>query len=440
MQQIIQPRLLRGFRDFLPPTALARKRIQEKLAEVFALFGFLPIDTPALEYAEILLGKGGGETDKLVYRFLDHGKRDVALRFDLTIPFARFMALHRHELTLPFKRYHIGKVWRGENTQAGRYREFTQIDFDIVGVDSASADFEILLLMQNSLSALGIEEFKIHLSHRGLFTRLLEKLKVAGDSLPVLRAIDKLPKLGREKVAELLEELCSPGQARTLLELIQPEPSFGQTLDKLRTFLGPESEAMERLVTLQRCVQECGLEAHFAFNPSIARGLDYYTGVVFETFLLKLPRIGSVCSGGRYNNLASLYTEERLPGVGSSIGLDRLLAALEELRLLGAQAQGPQLIILFLEPSLLASYHRLASRFREAAFAVEVFPEPRKLALQFAFAEKRGIPLALICGETEHRQGTLILKDLGSRKSYKGLSLEEALRKAGELLKARPGS
>jgi histidyl-tRNA synthetase len=451
MAEIIEPKTLRGFRDSLPHTEIFKLEIQAKLTRVFRSYGFVPIDTPALEYAEILLGKGGGETDKQVYRFLDHGQRDVALRFDLTVPFARFMAAHSQELYLPFKRYHMAKVWRGENTQRGRYREFIQIDFDIVGVDSPSADFEILMVMQESLRALGVEDFHIHFSHRELFNELLRRLDIAAQYLPVLRVIDKLKKIGQEKVEEQLREIAGPERAREILGFITVEDSGEATLAKLRKSLAPrgvapqaagetvpESPALARLARVEECIRACGLERHFRLDPSITRGLDYYTGLVFETFLDPLPEIGSVCSGGRYNDLASLYTAEHLPGVGSSIGLDRLVSALEDLGLGSGARAAPDILVLYLDDSMLGQYHSLAGQLRAGGLSAEIYPSDRKLAVQLKYAERRGIPLAVFYGEAERARGTYNLRDLRSRESREGLNLPDLVRTAAALLKSQP--
>jgi len=436
MEKQIEPRLLKGFRDFLPQTELSRRQIMRKLEKAFHLFGFLPIDTPVLEYAEILLGKGGGETDKQVYRFHDHGQRDIALRYDLTVPFARFMAQHLNELALPFKRYHIGKVWRGENTQRGRYREFTQIDFDIVGVDSASADFEILLLMFRSMAALGIENFKIHYFHRGLYNNLLKNFGLEKKSADILRTIDKLKKIGKEKVAGLLNEYGCGDHTERILSFIQPENNFDATLGKIMTQVDGDCQEITRLQEIQQCITDMGLDNFFLLDPAITRGLDYYTGIVYETFLTDIPQIGSVCSGGRYNNLASLYTRANLPGVGSSIGLDRLIAALEELKLLEkiTETVTTPLLIFLLDQSLLSYYHQLAAAFHERGIAAEVFPVKKKLSAQFNYAQKKSIPLALICGELEMEKGCVTIKDLRSRQSYENLILEQAIAKVTELL------
>jgi histidyl-tRNA synthetase len=308
MANKIEPRVLKGFR-------------------VFRSFGFMPIDTPTLEYTEILLGKAGGETEKQVFRFTDEGGRDVAMRFDLTVPFARFMAEHHDELGLPFKRYHIAKAWRGEKPQRGRYREFYQCDFDCVGADTELADFEILSLMVASLKALDLSAFKIRLSHRGLFNRFLDHNGVAAHSVEILRMVDKLRKIGEDEVKALLSELAGAEKASLILEFIKSSGDFETTLAKLEALSGGGGPDSARLRAIHALMEKTGLSGYFVLDPSITRGLDYYTGLVFETFLDALPSIGSVCSGGRYDNLASLYTDQKLPGVGASIGMDRLLAA-----------------------------------------------------------------------------------------------------------------
>jgi len=435
MNELIEPRVLKGFRDFLPDKETQRLAILRKLEEVFRLCGFSPIDTPVLEYAEVLLGKGGGETDKQVYRFKDHGDRDVALRFDLTVPFARFMAAHLSELPLPFRRWHAAKVWRGENTQRGRYREFMQVDFDIVGADSASADLEILLLMRRCMATLGMGKSTIHFAHRGVFNDFIAGLGLQSSTVEVLRTIDKARRVGEEKTLEALEEITGPQQARKIAEFIRPQESWKESLRGLRDAVGASNDGVQRLSAICSSLDDLGLSSSFSLDPSITRGLDYYTGVVFETFLSDLPAIGSVCSGGRYNDLASLYTHQKLPGVGASIGIDRLMAAIEELGLASSSRSAPSLLVVCLEEKLLGDYHRTAEALREAGIAAEVYPEQRRLAVQFAYAEKRGIPLALVKGEREETQGIVSVKDLRSRQSYDGLTLENAIDKAKELLR-----
>lgn len=435
MGELIEPRVLKGFRDFLPDRESERLAIIARLGQVFRLFGFAPIDTPVLEYAEVLLGKGGGETDKQVYRFTDHGGRDVALRYDLTVPFARFMAAHLAELPVPFKRWHAAKVWRGENTQRGRYREFVQVDFDIVGADSAAADLEILLLMREGMRALGTQRFTVHFAHRGVFNAFLGRLGQEEHAVEILRAMDKERKVGQEKTRDALTAIAGDKSAERVLAFSRVGASFGETLERLREDAGADCEGVQRLAELSRCLQEMGDSATFVLDPSITRGLDYYTGIVFETFLTDLPEIGSVCSGGRYNDLASLYTKQRLPGVGASIGLDRLMAAREELGLAAASPSAGAVLVALLDEGLLGGCQRIAAAFRAAGIPAEVYPEKKKLAVQFAWAEKKGIPLAVLYGAEESAAGRVGLKDLRSRQSFDGLTTDGAIEKARELLR-----
>jgi histidyl-tRNA synthetase len=425
LADFIEPKVLKGFRDFLPPAEIERRSLVERIEASCRSFGFVPIDTPALEYAEILLGKGGGETEKQVYRFTDHGGRDVALRFDLTVPFARFIAEHRQKLPLPFKRYHIAKVWRGENTQRGRYREFTQCDFDIVGSDSPAADFEILLMMRNTLGAIGAGEVSIHLSHRGLFNRFLGRIGIREQGVDILRIVDKLGKIGRDAAMDLLAEAAGRDKARNILDFIEPRGSYEETLAAITDAAGGPCPESERLGIIRRFMGDAGVADSFTLDPSITRGLDYYTGVVYETFLTALPGIGSVCSGGRYDNLAGLYSGENITGVGSSIGLDRLIAALESLGKTGGQETYALAAVACVNEEAGGAYQRLAGRFREGGIPCEVFPEAKKITQQFILAEKKGIPWVIIPGE-KPLEDPLTLRDIGRRQSRENLSPEAA--------------
>ncbi len=435
MAKLIEPKILKGFRDTLPDFEIKRKKLFEILEKNFSLFGFVPIDTPTLEYTEVLLGKGGGETDKQIYRFNDHGNRDVSMRFDLTVPFARYVAANKNSLYFPFKRFHISKVWRGENTQKGRYREFYQCDFDIVGADSSAADLEILLLMKKSIQSLGIENFRIHLSNRAVFNRFLSHLKLEDKSVEILRAVDKLAKIGEEKVLELLDETAGSENSRKILSYITPEKTFSGTLAKITELAGGESDDTARISEIFSAIKENSLEDYYVLDPSITRGLDYYTGIVFETFLTDLPSIGSVCSGGRYNNLASLYTKEELPGVGASIGIDRLLAGLEEIDKTKYSMNQCDCIIFNFDSKLLPYYHRLAEQVRERGFSCEVYPDNRKLDRQFKYSEKKNIPAGIICGTDEYETGTITVKDLINRENFDKLETDKGIDKISEILK-----
>ncbi len=429
---IIEPKVLKGFRDFLPSMEIPKKAIVNKLEEHFSLYGFVPIDTPVLEYTEVLLGKGGGETDKQIFHFLDNGERDVAMRFDLTVPFARFLALHQNKLAFPFKRFHINKVWRGENPQKGRFREFTQCDFDIVGVDSAEADYEILAMMESSFGVMGVTDFTFCIAHRGLFNAFLAHLGVQDKSVEILRIVDKLKKIGAQEVATLLQECTGTAEkAQKILSYISvedPSEPFLTTLERLSTLAGGEVEHTTRMKSIYSYLTAAGIEDHFVLDPSITRGLDYYTGLVYETFLTELPHFGSVCSGGRYNDLASLYTKQQLPGVGSSIGLDRLLAALEELESpLIQKASSADLIIFCMDESLRKWYDELARKFRSEGIRTTVYLLSKKMGQQFKYAEANHIPYGLSCGTLEHSAGKVTLKNLQTRETHEMISITEAI-------------
>ncbi|MGM0431236.1 MAG: histidine--tRNA ligase [Spirochaetota bacterium] len=424
---IIEPRILKGFRDSLPSYELHRRDLIHTLENNFRSFGFEPIDTPILEYSEVLLGKGSGETDKQIYRFQDNGGRDVAMRFDLTVPFARFMAAHVNELYEPFRRYHIAKVWRGENTQKGRYREFYQCDFDIVGTDSLSADFEILLMMYSSLKRIGISSFVIKIAHRGIFNLFLDHNGITDKSAEILRIVDKLTKIGRDEVVSQLTEIVGASLSGQILEFIEPKGSFRETFNTLVALSGGESEHSRRIEQIFSLIASLELDEYFQLDPSITRGLDYYTGIVFETILTDNPAIGSVCSGGRYNELASLYTKRSLPGVGSSIGLDRLLAALEDSRDTAQQTGVTDLLIFHLDDELLPEYHRLAEQARSTGCSTEVYPVKKKLQQQFKYAEKKRIPFGLFVGSHEQESGLVTLKDLFHRQEHADITLKQAL-------------
>ncbi len=440
MSERIEPRVLKGFRDTLPTAELLRRELERRLETTFRLFGFVPIDTPVLEYSEILLGKGGGDTDKQVYRFTDHGGRDVAMRFDLTVPFARFLATHGHELPFPFRRYHISKVWRGENTQRGRYREFFQCDFDIVGADDAAADFEIIAVIDEALTALGVDDFTIRIAHRGLFNRYLDRLGVRDRSTEILRVVDKLRKIGEESVKESITKIVGRKTADAVVEYVRPESDFDRTLSKIEELCGGENEDSHRMMHIRRRLRALELEERVVFDPSITRGLDYYTGVVFETFLTGLESFGSVCSGGRYNDLASLYTDRHYPGVGASIGLDRLIAALGETKVALQPPAVPSVAILSLDESLASHYDRIARSLRRNGISCVVFFEKKRLAAQFDRAEKLGAHVAIICGEDEYRAGKINLRRLTTRESFNELTVDEAITRIRMLIDgpARP--
>jgi histidyl-tRNA synthetase len=395
MSSLIQPQTLKGFRDSLPEQEIKRRDLMSKLEEGFRQFGYEPIDTPALEYEEILLGKGGGETEKQVYRFEDHGGRRVALRYDLTVPLARFTAQHREQLPLPFKRYHMAKVWRGENPQKGRYREFYQCDFDIVGAEGPDSDAEILVMMAHSMHLLGAK-VHIKLSHRQILPNFLNTVGHTEQQLDILRLIDKKDKISADEFDQQLAFLLKPSARERLSHLLSPTKSWEEALSRLSVLDQAASPIHQRLSEILERLRLSGLEAMVQLDFSITRGLDYYTGVVFETFLDALPSLGSVCSGGRYDNLAQLYTKERLPGVGASVGLDRLLAGLEEQGLTLGSARCTDVAVFNAEQGTTVLSWKVAQALRHKGFKTDLFTETKKTAQQYAYAEKKRIPIVVI--------------------------------------------
>lgn len=419
---MIEPKVLKGFRDSLPGQEIARQKLISKVQNIFRSFGFVPIDTPALEYTEVLLGKGGGETDKQMFRFMDNGNRDVALRFDLTVPLARYVAANYSNLSFPFKRYHISKVWRGEKPQKGRYREFIQCDFDIVGADNAQSDFEILLLIHTCLTQMKVGAFKVSVSHRGLLNRFLSTMGLEASCSDVLRAIDKLGKIGRDGVCSCLKEDGLDDNAiEKILDFISIEKvSFGKTLNILKEMFGQCPE-IERLEAIYSYMKSCGIEEDFILDTSITRGLDYYTGIVYETVLVNMPGIGSICSGGRYNNLAGLYTKENLPGVGSCIGIDRLIAALEELGSPLVKDSSYAHVMVIYDSKDPSWSEKTAMDLRSYGLKVDCYVGEKSLGQQYAYAEKNGIPYVVVsCNDN-----LLLIKEIATRKMLENIGLEE---------------
>jgi histidyl-tRNA synthetase len=420
---IITPRTLKGFRDYLPATMTAREQVIETARRVYRSFGFTPIDTPALEYSEILFGKGSDETDRQMYRFEDNGGRDVAMRFDLTVPLARFIAQHVGELGTPFKRYAVGPVWRGENTQRGRYREFVQFDFDTIGTESLVADIETIVVVHDLFATLDISEFTVCFNNRDLLNGLLERLGLGGDAAAVLRTLDKLAKIGADGVrAELVEvSAATPAQADEILALSVVTGGNDEILEALPAVVGETETARRGLASLRTVlegVRAAGVDdSRIRIDVSIARGLAYYTGTVFETFLDDLPDIGSVCSGGRYDDLASLYTKQRLPGIGGSLGVDRLLAAMEELGQVDERAAAAEVFVPFFAAGRQGDYLHLAEELRRAGLSVELYPDARKLGSQLKYADRRGHRLAVVVGEEEWSSGTVQVKALDTGES-----------------------
>lgn len=440
---LIQPRTLGGFRDFLPEAMIPREQLINTAKKVYRSYGFSPIDTPALELMEILSGKGSEETDRQLYKFETAGGDKVGMRFDLTVPLARFVAQHANELGIPFKRYHIATVWRGERQQRGRYREFMQCDFDTIGTKSVVADIETALVIHDLFLAIGFTKFGIRMNNRQVLNGLLQKLELADKSVLLLRALDKLPKIGRDKVAE--EMMTAAGASREQADQVLKLAEIGGTNDEILKQLedlvaGSElgQEGVARIADILDGFRGAGADTNkIKIDVSIARGLDYYTGAIFETFLDDLPTIGSVCSGGRYDNLAGLFTKQELPGIGASLGLDRLLAAMEELGMLAKVRTPAEVFIPFFDKSQRNAYLALAAHVRAAGFGVEVFPDAKKLGQQLQYADRRGFRIALIAGESELAAGTCQVKDMANQQATT-VPLAEVAAEISKILMSQP--
>jgi histidyl-tRNA synthetase len=423
MARLVEPRTLKGFRDYPPALMIPRERLMEAARNVFRSYGFAPIDTPALEYTEVLLAKleEGAEVHKQLFRFTDQGGRDVALRFDLTVPLARFVSQHANELGLPFKRYHLAPVWRGESPQVGRYREFAQCDFDTIGSTSNAADVEIALVIHDLLVALGFERFSVRVNNRRVLNGLLHELGLADDmATPVLRALDKLPKVGRDAVTnEMTAAGLTTAQADGVIALAETTGTNAEIVASLEARFAGNETALAGVAGLRELVDVAAAagvpEGRICIDLSICRGLDYYTGTVYETFLDDLPTIGSICSGGRYDDLTGRYTKQSLPGVGASLGLDRLLAAMEQLGMLAAVTTTAPVLVTQFDAAGLGAYHDVARRLRAAGIGAEVYPDAKKLGAQLGYAERKGFAVALIAGDTERTSGTWKVKNLANR-------------------------
>lgn len=391
---IIEPRLLKGFRDFGPKEQSFRQASFQKIQSVFERFGFLPLSTPVLEYKDILMGKYGDD-EKLVYSFKDNGDRDVAMRYDLTVPLARYVAQNQGQLLYPFKRYQIAPVWRADNPQKGRLREFYQCDVDVVGSDSALADSDVIACLCKALEAVGISEYRVRLNDRRNFDVFGEN---ASD---IIRAIDKVDKIGIEGVKQELEsKKISSEQINLVKEFLSSTKALQYT---------GVLEALRNSVIAQ------GIDdTNIVIDASIARGLDYYTSTVFEIVLPDKPEFGSICSGGRYDSLVDQFSKTSLPAVGGSIGIDRLFDAMEEMGI-SSEGESIQAMIVNQDESLQSDYVALATELRDNGIRTELYYEPAKLEKQFKYAESKGISFAVILGQEEKQSGTVKLKNLKTR-------------------------
>jgi histidyl-tRNA synthetase len=419
---MVEPRILKGFRDYLPDEMLARQRMLQVLEGVFRNYGFLPLMTPALEYAEVLLGKYGDEGDSLLYRFLDNGERDVALRYDLTVPLARVVAQYG-DLPRPFRRYQMAPVWRAEKPGRGRFREFMQCDGDIIGSEDCIADAEIMQLGADMIASLGVQNFSIRFNNRKVLTGLMASVGVAeGEAeMGVLRTIDKLPKIGEEKTRQLLrkDNSLDDAQIDPIFEFLTLDGSTRELItERLPSIFEDGSVGALGVQELRRVfdfLSAAGLDERVELDLSIARGLNYYTGTIYETFLTDLDGFGAVMSGGRYDGLIGVFTRNDVPGVGISLGIDRLLAGLRELDVLGDEGAPAAVLMTIFDESSLATSVSVATRLRGAGVGCELYPQVAKLKKQLKYAERVGKRFAVIVGPDEAEKGVAQLKDLKQR-------------------------
>ena len=422
------PRTLSGFMELLPAPQQQMERIMEVLRRTYSLYGFTPLDTPVIESSDVLLAKGGGETEKQIYRF-QKGDADLSLRFDLTVPLAKYVALHYNDLNFPFRRYQIGKVYRGERAQRGRFREFYQADIDIIGDGKLSIvnEAEIPAIIYKTFSTLGLKRFQIRVNNRKILNGFYALLGLTEKSGDIMRTVDKLDKIGPEKVKAILmdEEIAlTEAQADEILKFIAISGANEEVLAALEGYRGRNEvfdQGLAELNTVVKYLAAFGVPAeNFAVDLTIARGLDYYTGTVYETTLLDHPEIGSVCSGGRYDNLAEYYTDRQLPGAGISIGLTRLFYVLGEQGMLNPELPtAPADVLILPMTEDLSAAISLATALRENGIRTQLHGEEKKFKQKISYADKLGIPYVIFLGEDEIRDGVAACKDMATGEQTK---------------------
>jgi len=423
----VSPRTLSGFMELLPAQQQKMERMLSVLRESYALYGFTPLDTPVIESAEVLLAKGGGETEKQVYRF-QKGDSDLALRFDLTVPLAKYVAQHYGELAFPFRRFQIGKVYRGERAQRGRFREFYQADIDVIGDGKLDIlnEAEIPAIIYSTFTKLGLKKFKIRVNNRKLLNGFYAMNGMSEKAGEIMRTVDKLDKIGAEKVRQLLidEVKMLPCKAENVLDFMAICGTNQEVIEALGRYRGMDAtfdQGLDELIAVTKYLKDFGVpEDNFAVDLTIARGLDYYTGTVYETVMTEHPEIGSVCSGGRYDNLAEYYTDKQLPGVGISIGLTRLFYVLNEQGLLSddiVTAPCDALVLPMTEE--LGFAVAAATALRAAGVRTQLYGEKKKFKAKMAYADKIGVPFAVLIGEDEMNEGVLSVKDMRSGEQIK---------------------
>ena len=431
----IEPKTLPGFMELLPKDQILFNKMKDKIQKSYEKFGFLPIDTPIVEKAEVLLAKAGGETEKQIYRF-EKGDNDLALRFDLTVPLAKYVTQYYNELSFPFRRYQIGKVYRGERPQKGRFREFYQCDIDIIGDGELSLinDAEMPSVIYNTIKELGFEDFTICINNRKLLTGLFEELSLQEKAVDIMRIIDKLEKIGKENVIESLKDDLNVEQEKidTIIKFIEIDGTTDEKIHKLENLkFANESfkNGLEELTEVVKYVRYFGVpEGNFKVDLTIARGLDYYTGTVYETFLNEYRELGSVCSGGRYDNLAEYYTEKKLPGVGISIGLTRLFYKLNELQAIKEKQNSISKVLVVSMVEDKSKAIEIANTLRNNNISTEVYLENKKIKAKFKYADKLAIPFVIVIGEDEIQNNVVTLKNMQTGEQ-ETTTLEETIEK-----------
>ena len=431
----VEPKTLPGFMELLPNDQIRFNEIKEKIQKTYEKFGFLPLDTPVIESSEVLLAKAGGETEKQIYRF-SKGESDLSLRFDLTVPLAKYVSEYYGELSFPFKRYQIGKVYRGEKAQAGRYREFYQCDIDIIGDGELSImhDAEIPSVIYGAFKNLGFEDFTICINNRKILNGMFEYLSLSEKSVDILRIIDKIEKIGKENVIKELKEIdINENQIDTIMKFLSIDGTSDEKIESLKN-LGIDTEnfniGVNELETVVKQIRICKVpDKNFKVDLSIARGLDYYTGTVYETFLDNYKKLGSVCSGGRYENLAEYYTDKKLPGVGISIGLTRFFYQMNKENILENENKSiSKVLVVSMDEEGIGYAFDVAMKLRGANINTEVFLEDKKLKAKFKYADKLHIPFVAVVGEDEIKSNTVTLKNMMTGEQ-ETLSAEDIIRK-----------
>ena len=434
----VEPRTLSGFMELLPADQIKFNSLVDKIRKSYEKFGFLPLDTPIIEMADVLLAKAGGETEKQIYRF-NKGETDLALRFDLTVPLAKYICEYNNDISFPFKRYQIGKVYRGERPQKGRYREFYQCDIDIIGDGELSIvnDAEMPSVIYTTIKEFGFDKFTIRINNRKLLNGLFAELNLEEQSVEIMRIIDKLEKIGRENVVKCLQDLkVADEKIQKILNFIEIDGTTDEKLQKLENLNFTNELFLQGLNELKQVVKYVRLfgvpDSNFKVDLTIARGLDYYTGTVYETFLDDYRELGSVYSGGRYDNLAEFYTDKKMPGVGVSIGLTRLFSKLSELNILNEKDESISKVLVVSMTDDISRALEVATKIRDEGINTDVYLENKKIKAKFKYADKLKIPYVAVIGEEEEKNGTVSLKNMES-----GEQEEMSVEKMIEILKNR---